>query len=282
VADAEAGNVWLLHGEAGGGFGPAPSAAPGVAATSTALAVIDANGDSHPDLLVLAGSPGVLSVFVGDGDGGFSPSPSGASLATVATVVRFALGRLDDDAIDDLVSLRSDGAVHVALGSGTGTFTDVGLGDPARSFLGPEAAARVGGIHLALAELDGVPGTDLVIVDGPRATFGLLSGHGDGTFADALSRPLASSGRVLSIAPVVVNRGAAADLAVLSLRDPTPGTPSTVRVLRPDDGSFVTAPLDVGDARWLVARDLNGDGLSDLLLSDRDSRLIRTLHAPAR
>ena len=278
VADAAASGLWLVKGTPGGGFEDEPTSPPGIASASRVVGVLHADGDGLLDLLVLDGTPGFLRVFLGDGVGGFAPLLPPLTAAQVPSVMCFAHGRLDGDAVDDLVTLDENGTVRVALGGGGGTFTDVGQGDPARDFLGTEGALRITGIHLALADFDGTPGTDLLVMDGQRATFALLSGHGDGTFAPAVSVGFQPLGEVLDIAPVIVRLGGSPQLAVLACDVEQPAHPSTLVVLRIADGTADGPPIPAGSTRSMVPLDLNGDGLTDLLLADQTSRTIRTLH----
>lgn len=278
VADGSAGGLWLVKGASGGGFEDPPTNPPGIASSSRVVGALHADGDGLLDLLVLDGTPGFLRVLLGDGLGGFAPLPPPLSAAQVPSVMCFAHGRLDADAIDDLVTLDENGTVRVALGGGGGTFTDAGQGDPARDFLGTEVALRITGIHLALAEFDGTPGTDLLVMDGPSETFALLSGHGDGTFGPAVPVTFRSRGEVLDVVPVVVRPGGSPQLAVLTCDVEQAAQPSTLVVLRVADGTEDGAPIQAASARSMLPQDLNGDGLTDLLLADQAGRTIRTLH----
>lgn len=280
VSDGEDGAVWFARGRADGGFADVPSAPFALPAAHAEVAAVNADGDATPDLLVLDGSPGRLTTYAGDGRGGFAVLTT-TPLSAVVTpgVLRFAHGPLDGDAIDDVVTLNEAGSLHVALGTGAGAFLDVGQGDPAASFLGPDVSARLDGVYLALAEFDGQPGTDLAVLDGERASLALLSGRGDGTFGPARVVSFAPFGAVLAVAPVTLGAGAAADLAVLCGDRLDVSAPSALAVLRTSDASFALEPMPVGTARSIVPRDLDGDGLTDLLLPDALRREIRTLRA---
>jgi len=280
VSDGQDGSLWFLSGQAGGGFGAVPTTNLTLPASGAAVAAVDADGDDRPDLLVLDGSSGSLTTYAGDGHGGFAPlGTTQLTAGPLLGVVRLAHGRLDGDVLDDVVMLDELGGLHVALGTGTGSFSDVGPGDPATAFLGPDVALRLAGIQVALAEFDGQPGLDLIVLDGERATLALFPGNGDGTFDAERTVTFASSGDVLSVAPVTSGAGLPAHLAVLSGSRSDPAVPSTVAVLRLSDGAFEVAPLLVGAARMLVPLDLDGDGLTDLLLVDTLGRTIRTLRA---
>ena len=280
VSDRMDGAVWFARGHAGGGFDGVPAAPFTLPSAAASVAPVNADGDAKPDLLVLDGSPGRLLTYFGDGFGGFA-ALSTLTLAAAVTpgVLRFALGTLDGDAIDDVVTVDEVGAVQVALGTGAGAFVDAGHGDPAASFLGPDVTARLAGVFVALADFDAQPGTDLAVLDGARASLAFFSGHGDGAFGAARVVSVRVLGDVLAIAPVTVGIGRPADLAVLSGDPADDGTPSTLAVVRASDGGFGLGPTAVGTARSIVPFDLDGDGLTDLLLPDELGRAIRTLRA---
>jgi hypothetical protein len=282
VADPATGTVWLVRGIVGGGLDPTPLPAVSLAAASSRVGLFRGNADAFPDLLVIDGDPGPLSVYLNDGAGGFTQVPPALNPAFPLSVNRIARGALDGDALDDLVLMDPGGGVHVLRGTGDGVFADVGAGDPALAFLGPGAGLRITGLHLALAEADATPGLDLIVMDGQRALIGLHSGNGDGTFDPAQSVSFPSLGDVLDIAPVVVRAGQSADLAVLFGSLAAPTAPSTLAIVRLADGGFELDPVTVGSADALFARDLNGDGVSDLLLVDETSQSIFTLFARPR
>jgi hypothetical protein len=136
-------------------------------------------------------------------------------------------------------------------------------------------------VHVAVAEFDGEPGGDLLVVDGDRARLAVFSGRGDGGFGAGYVSSFLPLGDVLSIAPVTLDPEGPADLAVL-FGGADAADESTLAVVRPADGTFLVEGRPVGPARSLYAHDLDGDGLSDLLLSSPTSGTIRTLRARRR
>jgi hypothetical protein len=90
------------------------------------LAVTDFNGDHKADLAVLNGGNGITStvnIFLGNGDGSFTP---GATLAVGAFPTDLAVADFNHDGNPDLVVVNSGngnhGSVQVFLGTGTGNF----------------------------------------------------------------------------------------------------------------------------------------------------------------
>lgn len=280
VSDGANGSVWFARGQEGGGFAD-PVAAPLTGhGARLGVAAVNVDGDLRPDLLVLDGTPGDLVPWGGDGHGGFTALAVTTQAApTGPKVVRFAHGKLDADDLDDVVTLDEAGALHVALGTGTGAFVEVGVGDGVASFLGPDGVARLDGVFLALAAFDDRPGTDLVVLDGTRASLATFGGLGDGTFGPPRVVGTPPLDEVLDVAPVTLAAGKPPTLAVLSGRRLDVGAPTTLAVVRPTDGSYAVRPTAVGTARALHAADLDGDGRTDLLVTDTLNRAIRTLHA---
>lgn len=283
VADGQDGRLWFVAGQPSGGAGGVPTTQLTLPAAGSIVTPADVNGDGSPDLLALDGASGRLTTYAGDGRGGFSLlGTTQLALAVTPAVVRFARGTLDGDVLDDVVTLDESGSLQVALGDGAGAFVEVGGADPAAAFLGPDAALRLPGIHLALAEFDDQPGTDLVVLDGDRATLALFTGHGDGTFGPAQVVTFGSLGDVIDVAPVTVAIGRPADLAVLAGSHEDLAAPSTLAVVHPADGSLLVEPMAVGTTRAITGLDLDGDGLTDLLLAGGLDRTVHTLRGANR
>jgi hypothetical protein len=272
VADARDGAVWIVRGKESGGFAGDPDLRLALLAPPSQVALLP--GDDMPELVALGLGTGEVESFTADGLGGFVPLPPSTLSGVVPGAVRFASARLDADELRDVVSADGFGQVYVSLGRPGGAWSDLVLCPEATDVLAPDAAVRIAGIHLALGELDALPGVDLVLVDGGRGTFAYFSGRGDGTFGAARAVPLRATGEVLAAVPVVVQPGMAPDLAVLS-RDAAGA--SLLVVLDSRDGSVVVPERRMGTASALTAFDVDGDGRSDLLLADAVSGTVTTL-----
>jgi hypothetical protein len=140
----------------------------------------DFNGDGAPDIAVAHDTfAGRISVFLGDGAGGFT-EPVATEIKTTGGQRDLAAADFDGDGILDLAvtSYYSQFAVH--LGHGNGTF-----GDPVLyGFLNNTFGLAIGDV-----DHDGID--DLVTADnhqfGTFGTLSVLTGHGDGSFEPAVS-----------------------------------------------------------------------------------------------
>jgi Bacterial Ig-like domain (group 3)/FG-GAP-like repeat len=195
----------------------------------------DFNGDGTLDLVSNDGH-----VLLGNGDGTFT---AGASLPVVAGP--YVVGDFNGDGVLDLV--LSNGLV--LLGKGDGTFVE---GAYLPTGTEPYVAGDFNG--------DGV--LDLVSNDGI-----VLLGKGDGTFTAGESLP--ASG------PFVVgdfNGDSILDLATFLTTPDADGTSYTVTMLLGNgDGTFTVTPRSDPsgyDPAFLATGDFNGDGVSDLIVSE--------------
>ncbi|MCB0971605.1 MAG: VCBS repeat-containing protein [Acidimicrobiales bacterium] len=218
-----------------------------------AIALADVDGDARPDLVVPAGSVGV-DVHPNAGDGTFDDpirTHVPASILEVSDVV--------GDPLPDLV-VANDGQVSVLGGDGNGTFAPtgspvVGLG-------------RV--IALTVADLDGERGPDVAVArveDGasPTGWLTILLSDGAGGFTRT-DHPIGPE--PIDIVASALDGAPGVDLAVLDHSD----AGSIAVFANQGDGTFAAGPSlapagrDVTD---LAAADTDGDGLDELMATDR-------------
>jgi hypothetical protein len=255
-----------------------------------AVAVADINGDGKPDMVVgnqctgpdFCGSPGVVSVLLGIGDGTFHSAltyPSGGSILNAV-----AIADVNGDGKPDVIAANecdalgncTEGSIDVLLGNGDGTLqSPISYGS---------GAYRPQEITVADVNGDGRP--DLLVAnlcastcDGtlpPQGSVSVLLGVGDGTFLGATT--YASGGySPLSIAVGYLNGDQNLDVVVSNtcgsngsvLNCPTPGL---VAVLAGNgDGTLQPAVVyETGglDASAVAIHDVNGDGNADLLVAN--------------
>src|SRR5438270_809590 len=135
VGAASATGVSVLLADAGGAFSAAPSSPLATAGNTASIATDDFNGDGAQDIAVLvAGSPGHVAVFLGDGAGHFTAATNSpfASGGNAAAGPRFQerlvtadfnsdhhpdVALVNSAAVANIVTMLGDG--HGALGTAT-------------------------------------------------------------------------------------------------------------------------------------------------------------------
>jgi hypothetical protein len=137
--------------------------------------IADVNQDGNPDLIVANGGSQNLSVYLGDGKGGFvqaegSPFPAGQNPSDIA------LGDFNGDGnIDVAIANHGVKFVTVLLGDGKGGFALA----PGSPFAVPSNPHPHG---IAAADFNGDKKLDLVIDSWAENKVLLMFGNGDGTF----------------------------------------------------------------------------------------------------
>ncbi|WP_437725050.1 FG-GAP repeat domain-containing protein [Sorangium sp. So ce861] len=117
VAAGATSTVTVLLGDGTGGFVAASTMA---ADASSTLAVGDFDADGNADLAAAHWDAMKVSVWLGDGAGGFDP-PVFFAMPSKASGV--AVGDFDGDGDEDLVVSMLDGRLRVLVGNGAGGFT---------------------------------------------------------------------------------------------------------------------------------------------------------------
>jgi FG-GAP-like repeat len=255
------GNLSVLIGNGDGTFKPAVTYPTAFGAGS--VVVGDFNGDGKPDIAVANGSGGNILVFPGNGDGTFGTPV--ASFGVIGGAFYLAAGDFNKDGKLDL-AVNGIIGVQIALGNGDGTFRG-SLGSPT---LFPPAGP------VAVADLNGDGNLDLVItavnvntaVSLQPGTISVMLGHGDGTFAAAVTYTIGKMATSVAIGDL--NGDGKPDLAVA---DYAPGAGDVAVLLGNGDGTFQTAVKypAVNGADSVVMGDFNGDGNLDLAVSSNSA-----------
>jgi hypothetical protein len=238
----------------------------------------DVNGDGNTDLVVRNAGTGTATVYLGDDDGDFvsdgdgdgdfvskSDVPIGAGASEIALVPLDGTNRLDLVVTDQVT-----GTVSIFPGKGDGTF-----GAPLRyaAGSGPYSQGLTPDGALELATLEATAGfsagtfsaggtVGLATIDPGSNTLNILDGLGGDAFANP--RPFATTAPAAIVRAGDFNGDGSTDLAVL-------GSDGVSVYLSNGRGGFAPpTTTDVGpEPTGLSVADVNGDGIPDLVVSNR-------------
>jgi len=268
VANLEDGTVTILLNDGGGRFHPAPGSPFNAGSQPNDFAVADFNHDGNPDLAVVNTQTPFISIFLGDGRGGFHPAP-GSPVRTESHPHPHGVVAGDftgHGAIDLMTDSWGHNQLEMLDGDGRGGFA-----------LGP--LFNVGKRpyqRLRAADLNGDGKTDIVTtnLDGDSVT--VLLGDGRGGFREAPGSPFRTAPAPWAIDIADVNRDGKPDLIVIPYdRDAkTRGGASNVTVLTGDGtGRFAAlpgSPISLGTCAQptdVAAADLTGGPLLDIAVT---------------
>ena len=267
VANYGSNTVTVLLGNGDGTF-TATSANPATGSSPISIVTGDFNGDGILDIAVANEGSNTVTVLLGNGDGTFTAAF--ASPATGSEPQSIATGDFNGDGSQDLaVANYGSNTVTVLLGHGDGTFTTTSTSPATGS--NPTSIA-VGDFNgdgiqdLAIGNASG--GTSDPINGESDGTITILLGVGDGTFTATSAIP-ATGGNPSSIAVGDFNGDGIPDLAVSSGADYYVADPVII-LLSNGNGTFTSASFSENSSGGfypgnIVAGDLNGDGISDLV-----------------
>jgi len=254
--------VWALAAAAaalgapcGVGF-DAHEVATGVGLTDAEIADLDADGAM--DLIVCDGIGGVVTVYFGDGVGGFG---DGVSRTAPGAPAEARAGDLDQDGALDLVVVsvtRNESFVTVYLGDGSRGLT-----------AGASTLCAAGALALDLADLsaDGAP--DVVLANTERSGASVLMNQKDGTLGPE---------QIVTTTPADLGvpyvRAVAGDLDADGFIDLAHNSHAGggVYIAFGSGGGAFEAPVFVpcgANPSWLDATDVNADGRPDLLTTSQ-------------
>ena len=160
------------------GIDPPPFQAPihlSVGTHPVSVTIADVNKDGNQDILVANSTSGDLSVYLGDGKGGFSQAP-GSPFPAGPNPSDIAVGDFNGDGnLDVAVANHAVKLVTVLLGNGNGQFS-LAPGSP----FSVESNPHPHGI--AVADFNGDKKPDIAIDSWGENRVLVLFGNGDGTF----------------------------------------------------------------------------------------------------
>ena len=283
VANTEDGTVSVLLGDGKGHFVPAAGSPVACGRSPNDIAVADMNRDGNPDLVIANTSTPYLTVLLGNGKGGFVPSPH-SPFATVSyphvhgVVAADFTGNgkpaviTDSWGHDQILMIPSDGNGNLIL---PGTLFHTGKRPYER---------------LRSADFDGDGKPDVVTTDMDSNAVTVLLGDGHGGLHEATGSPFAAGVAPWSMSIGDVNQDGKLDLAVIPYdHDVTDPAQLGVTVLLGDGTGGLTkmhgSPLSLAGCHGpdrVAIGDVNGDGISDIVVSCAQSaRLMLYLGSPS-
>jgi hypothetical protein len=235
------------------------------------VTVTDIDGDGNLDIMVGNGSQGLyvqdsndnlfpmMQFLLGRGDGTFV----GAPVYTQKSIQTFATGDFNGDG-------KADALVYSANSNGPGTMI-VLPGDGAGNLGTPVSSpVNVAPAIIVAADMNGDGRPDAVLAGnslmGPVVS--VLVNQGRGAFAG--ERDYVLPGSPTSLAVGDFNGDRIMDVAV-GVGGPNGGASSGVYVLLGRSDGTLAAPVRIDSSRYpvsLAARDINGDGRTDLVIAD--------------
>ena len=225
----------------------------------SAVAAADFNGDGDQDFAVANNASNTVSVFLGNGAGGFTLK---SSPGTGQGPESLAVGDFNGDGKPDLaVANATDSTLTVLLGNGDGTFTN----DNSQFTTDPP--------WVSAGDFNRDGEVDLLAVNNVDPSATLFLGNGDGTFTLGAS-PWVGNGPV-AIAVADFNQDGILDVAVANTTD------KTVSIdLGNGDGTFnlvATAPTTGKTPVAIAAGDFNGDSIQDLAVVNQGDNTLDIL-----
>lgn len=213
-----------------------------------AVAVADFNADGNPDIASANANNSSVGVLLGRGDGTFAATALTSGIQPSA----LGVGPIDGGASVDIAAHNTfSNELSVFINNGDGTFQSQ-----------RRTSVPAGGTGFILADVDRDGDRDALIAYGTSRTIAVWVNDGAGNFTS-------SSAIALPAAPALFDAGDLDRDGDTDLVVPLPSL-GEIRVLLNGPGGFVTssvtAPTTTNQA---IVRDLDGDGVPDLLASTR-------------
>ena len=255
VANQIANTVTVYLGDGLGGFTRNGDVT--VADGPMAIVAADLNRDGAIDLAVLgtggaSGSPGYVTVLLGDGRGGFAREldvAAGTYALNFIAQANLAVGEFSGDGSPDLaVTDRGNHSVIILLGDGVGGFSR-----------GPELFLERSPDFVAVGDFNADAAQDLAVADDTADTVTVFLGDGSGDFVQAASVDTGAGPTALAIGDF--NSDGRQDIASADVY-------AGIRILVGDGRGGFTTSGEIAAAEGpasITAVDFNGDGVQDLV-----------------
>ena len=251
VTNYQLDNIVVMLGNGAGGFSPASGSPFATGSGPGSVAVADFNADGVEDLAVANVADGTLTIFLGNGSGGFTVA-SGSPVSVGTLPLSVAAGYFTGNGIADLAVANSgSNNVTVLAGNGSGGFSAVS---------GSPFAVGASPYSLAVGDFTGSGVQDIVTANYYSNDITLLLGSGSGGFAAAPYSPLAVGNGPSWVVVKDFNRDGIEDLAIAN------GPDNDVTVLRglavgtaPQTITFGAVSHDVmfGDLPFVISANSN-------------------------
>lgn len=204
LAQSDDNCVWAYLGDGRGGFTAAPNAPIATDRSPYVVVVGDFNGDNVVDFATPNASDKTVSVFLGDGTGGFRHAP-GSPISGLASPLAIAVGDVTGDRnLDLVIGNNGQRGFQILEGNGEGGFS---LG------VIPDLEPPQPCFRPILADLDGNGTLDVAgTATNDAPTFSFWLNHGSGKFGDALELPCAEGANTICV--VELNGDGLSDLVV--------------------------------------------------------------------
>ena len=235
----------------------APSISLGYAPSSVATGDLRRNGKL--DLVTADYNSGNITVFLGVGQGKFSPGVTYEAGSHPSAVLVADLN--GDGRADVLVSNESEGTISVLLGNGDGTL------QPRQSY-----AAGFNPSYIAVGDFIGTGHVDVAVAGKSESQFAILFNAGDGNLQKPVLRPLSKTPTALTVADF--NNDGHADIAFAN-------TDGTVSILLGRGEGLFRALADIrvasGSFSSIASGDFNQDGKIDLVVTQPGQKSVSIL-----
>ena len=212
ITDPTTNEVIVLLSNGDGTFTAATGSPISVGKEPSAIVTADFNADGNQDFAVTNFTDSTVSLFNGDGKGGFTQATTSPITLPTASQnpVGMVLGDFNADGITDLAILTNNdaptlpGNVVIFLGGANETFTPAGTA----------TTVGKGPVAIAAGDLNADGRTDLAVVNQVDNSVSVLLNNGDATFTAAANSPLTTGTTPTGLTIADFNQDGIIDIAV--------------------------------------------------------------------
>src|ERR1700674_4978892 len=263
VANSGSNTVSVLLGNGDGTFTEASGSPFAVGKQPSAIVIADFDSDGNLDFAVANKGDNSISVFKGDGSGGFTPFPKSPFLlpnivsGTETGPVAMVTANFRNQGKPDLAVVNENSnTVSILLSSGDNTFD----GTFSEAINSPVGVGKTP-VAIASGDFNGDAVPDLAVVNQADNSVSILLSNGDGTFSVAPGSPLSTAATPAGIVVANFTHAANNDLVVTNQGQGTLGIYVGLGL-----GAFaprfeLNAPAGPSA---IVTADFNGDALPDV------------------